>query len=125
MTYSVAQQVARHFSSMFRPIQCNQASANLPRPRLQLTTPIAACSVWAHVVQGWGLHIWGDVEHPTPWSSAKQPTGSGPDSPYWDVVLQTSAKHVGLLIHKGEEKAAGTSRHDTAACMLTGGHSRL
>lgn len=55
------------------------------------------------------MHIWGDVEHPTPWSSAKQPTGSGPEGPYWDVVLQTSAKHVGLLIHKGEEKAAGDS----------------
>uniref|UniRef100_A0A383WMX3 pullulanase n=1 Tax=Tetradesmus obliquus TaxID=3088 RepID=A0A383WMX3_TETOB len=61
---------------------------------------------------GWGLHIWGDVEHPTPWSSAKQPTGSGPEGPYWDVVLQTSAKHVGLLIHKGEEKAAGAEHVD-------------
>eukprot|EP00882_Tetradesmus_deserticola_P023731 GHRQ01025841.1.p2 GENE.GHRQ01025841.1~~GHRQ01025841.1.p2 ORF type:complete len:108 (+),score=47.14 GHRQ01025841.1:680-1003(+) len=63
-------------------------------------------------LQGWGLHVWGDVEHPTPWSSAKQPSGSGPEGPYWDVALQVSAKHVGLLIHKGEEKAAGAEHVD-------------
>jgi hypothetical protein len=78
--------------------------------QLHVTAAITACLHRVLAVQGWGLHIWGDVDHPTPWSSAKQPSGSGPEGPYWDVELQTSAKHVGLLIHKGEEKAAGTAR---------------
>jgi len=60
-----------------------------------------------HHLQGWGLHVWGSVAQPTPWSKPLPPSGLGPDGPYWDIQLTTAARHVGVLIHKGEEKAAG------------------
>lgn len=58
-------------------------------------------------MQGWGLHVWGNVTNQTNWNTPQQPTGLGREGPYWDIKLQTSANHVGVLIHKGEEKAAG------------------
>ncbi|KAF8068441.1 PU1 [Scenedesmus sp. PABB004] len=61
---------------------------------------------------GWNLHLWGDVEAATSWSAPKQPTGTGPEGPYWDIKLKPGAGHVGLLIHKGEEKAAGAEHVD-------------
>eukprot|EP00775_Hariotina_reticulata_P002314 gene2314-2622_t len=66
--------------------------------------------------QGWGLHVWGSVAQPTPWSKALPPSGLGPDGPYWDIQLTAAARHVGVLIHKGEEKAAGAEHIDPNNC---------
>lgn len=72
------------------------------RAYVQLSSP-------KYALQGWGLHVWGDVIQPTPWSTPLPPSGLGPEGAYWDIKLLTSANHVGALIHKGEEKAAGWS----------------
>jgi hypothetical protein len=35
------------------------------------------------------------------------PSGQDEQGPYWDIQLWEDASNVGLLIHRGEEKAAG------------------
>jgi hypothetical protein len=74
---------------------------------LQATVLHVRRNLLCHHLQGWGLHVWGSVAQPTPWSKPLPPSGLGPDGPYWDIQLTAASRHVGVLIHKGEEKAAG------------------
>lgn len=55
----------------------------------------------------WGLHVWGAASFTTDWSSPLTPNGSDARSSYWDLLVSSEdSAVVGLLVHKGELKAA-------------------
>lgn len=68
---------------------------------------------------GWGLHVWGDVEAETDWQQPLQPRGLGGEGGaagdadatgscsfpvVWDVPLREGARTVNLLPHSGDSK---------------------
>jgi hypothetical protein len=59
-------------------------------------------------MQGWGLHVWGGAVVHTDWQQPLPASGydSVRGSAYWDVQIKAVDCNVGLLIHKGEMKAA-------------------
>ncbi len=57
--------------------------------------------------EGWGLHTWMDAARETAWSDPLPPTGRDEFGVYWDVPLRESAKQLGFIIHKGDEKDPG------------------
>lgn len=61
--------------------------------------------------RGWALHLWGDVAEGTrsEWPKGLSPSGADASGSYWDLPLKPNAQHVGLLIHKGESKAASAN----------------
>lgn len=72
------------------------------------------CVVLLRLLQGWQLHVWGDVNSAPAWGHGLAPSGFD-DGPYWELSLKASANHVGVLVYKGdsskgEEKAAGGYR---------------
>jgi hypothetical protein len=76
---------------------------------------VSCCAMLWCGVQGWALHVWGDVKEAPAWGEGLQPTGFN-DGPFWTLKLKPSANHVGVLIYKGdstkgEEKAAGGCDH--------------
>ena len=55
----------------------------------------------------WGLHVWGASPVQTDWSTPLQPCGSDGNSCFWDITInKEDSAVVGLLVHKGELKAA-------------------
>ncbi|MGQ0841332.1 pullulanase-type alpha-1,6-glucosidase [Actinokineospora sp.] len=56
---------------------------------------------------GWGLHVWGDVEQPTEWTSPRPFSGETPFGRFAWVKLKPGAKQVGIITHKGDEKDGG------------------
>ncbi|OLR92146.1 pullulanase-type alpha-1,6-glucosidase [Actinokineospora bangkokensis] len=56
---------------------------------------------------GWGVHVWGDVETPTDWASPLPFAGETPYGRFAWVKLKPGAKQVGVITHKGDEKDGG------------------
>ncbi|MFJ2032105.1 pullulanase-type alpha-1,6-glucosidase [Streptosporangium sp. NPDC087985] len=56
---------------------------------------------------GWGLHVWGDVETPTEWGSPLPLTGEDSYGRFAWIKLKPGAANVGIIIHKGDEKDGG------------------
>ncbi|GGQ09444.1 pullulanase-type alpha-1,6-glucosidase [Streptosporangium pseudovulgare] len=56
---------------------------------------------------GWGLHVWGDVERPTEWGSPLPLTGEDSYGRFAWVKLKPGATDVGIIVHKGDEKDGG------------------
>ncbi|MFI6813676.1 pullulanase-type alpha-1,6-glucosidase [Nonomuraea sp. NPDC050328] len=56
---------------------------------------------------GWGLHVWGDVERPTAWDAPLPLHGEDAFGRFAWIRLTPGATGVGLLVHKGEEKDGG------------------
>jgi Bacterial pullanase-associated domain len=72
---------------------------------------VKECDECEAAVQGWGLHVWGaGAVYNTSWDSPMPMTGQESASCFWDVPLRpASTAEVGLIVHKGEQKAAGGS----------------
>ncbi|SEG10522.1 alpha-1,6-glucosidases, pullulanase-type [Thermomonospora echinospora] len=56
---------------------------------------------------GWGLHVWGDVERPTTWDKPAAFTGKDSYGRFAWIKLKPGATNVGLIVHKGDEKDGG------------------
>ncbi|MBC6460909.1 pullulanase-type alpha-1,6-glucosidase [Actinomadura sp. HBU206391] len=56
---------------------------------------------------GWGLHVWGDVEQPTTWERPLPFAGEDGYGAFAWVKLKPGATNVGIAPHKGEEKDGG------------------
>ncbi|MEV6984687.1 pullulanase-type alpha-1,6-glucosidase [Sphaerisporangium sp. NPDC051017] len=56
---------------------------------------------------GWGLHVWGDVERPTDWGSPLPLTGEDAYGRFAWIKLKPGAASVGIITHKGDEKDGG------------------
>ncbi|CRK57908.1 Neopullulanase / Maltodextrin glucosidase [Alloactinosynnema sp. L-07] len=56
---------------------------------------------------GWGLHVWGDVETPTEWSTPLPFAGETGYGRFAWVKLKPGATQVGFITHKGDEKDGG------------------
>ncbi|MFI9559632.1 pullulanase-type alpha-1,6-glucosidase [Nonomuraea endophytica] len=56
---------------------------------------------------GWGLHVWGDVERPTEWGTPVAFQGEDAFGRFAWIKLKPGATSVGLLPHKGDEKDGG------------------
>ncbi|MDP9862279.1 MULTISPECIES: pullulanase-type alpha-1,6-glucosidase [Streptosporangium] len=56
---------------------------------------------------GWGLHVWGDVEKPTEWGSPLPLTGEDAYGRFAWIKLKPGAANVGIIVHKGDEKDGG------------------
>jgi len=58
--------------------------------------------------EGWGLHVWGDVDEATlsgvTWEAPLQPVRSDAFGIVFEVPLTASAESIGYLVHKGDEK---------------------
>lgn len=98
-----------------RAKQLPPLSAWLCRLMLTCNTVLCCAVLWLHVpsppLQGWKLHVWGDVKEAPAWGRGLEPTGFD-DGPFWVLKLKPGANHVGCLVYKGdstqgEEKAAG------------------
>ncbi|WP_308250305.1 pullulanase-type alpha-1,6-glucosidase [Sphaerisporangium fuscum] len=57
--------------------------------------------------EGWGLHVWGDVEQPTEWGGPLPLTGEDAFGRFAWIKLRPGATSVGLIAHKGDEKDGG------------------
>ncbi|GAA3814063.1 hypothetical protein GCM10022226_38580 [Sphaerisporangium flaviroseum] len=56
---------------------------------------------------GWGLHVWGDVEQPTEWGAPLPLTGEDAFGRFAWIKLKPGATSVGIIAHKGDEKDGG------------------
>nr|BFE77871.1 hypothetical protein GCM10020093_004720 [Planobispora longispora] len=56
---------------------------------------------------GWGLHVWGDVENPTDWAEPLPLTGEDAYGRFAWIKLKPGAANVGIIAHKGDEKDGG------------------
>lgn len=56
---------------------------------------------------GWGLHVWGDVEQPTEWGAPLPLTGEDSFGRFAWIRLKPGATGVGIIAHKGDEKDGG------------------
>ncbi|WP_433256416.1 pullulanase-type alpha-1,6-glucosidase [Streptosporangium sp. CA-135522] len=56
---------------------------------------------------GWGLHVWGDVDRPTEWTSPLPLTGEDSYGRFAWIKLKPGATDVGIIVHKGDEKDGG------------------
>ncbi|MFD8563981.1 pullulanase-type alpha-1,6-glucosidase [Streptosporangium canum] len=56
---------------------------------------------------GWGLHVWGDVDKPTEWGSPLPLTGEDSYGRFAWIKLKPGASNVGIIVHKGDEKDGG------------------
>ncbi|GGK62553.1 hypothetical protein Sme01_04530 [Sphaerisporangium melleum] len=56
---------------------------------------------------GWGLHVWGDVEQPTEWGTPLPLTGEDSSGRFAWIKLRPGAASVGLITHNGDEKDGG------------------
>ncbi|GAA2856463.1 hypothetical protein GCM10010517_14780 [Streptosporangium fragile] len=56
---------------------------------------------------GWGLHVWGDVENPTEWAEPLPLTGEDAYGRFAWIKLKPGATNVGIIAHKGDEKDGG------------------
>ncbi|MBB5132050.1 pullulanase-type alpha-1,6-glucosidase [Thermocatellispora tengchongensis] len=56
---------------------------------------------------GWGLHVWGDVEQPTDWASPLPLRGEDAFGRFAWIRLKPGAANVGLVVHRGDEKDGG------------------
>ncbi|WP_371785244.1 pullulanase-type alpha-1,6-glucosidase [Streptosporangium subroseum] len=56
---------------------------------------------------GWGLHVWGDVENPTEWAEPLPLTGEDSYGRFAWIKLKPGAAGVGIIAHKGDEKDGG------------------
>ncbi|MBF8185088.1 pullulanase-type alpha-1,6-glucosidase [Nonomuraea sp. K274] len=56
---------------------------------------------------GWGLHVWGDVENPTEWGSPLALEGEDAYGRFAWIRLKPGATSVGIIAHKGDEKDGG------------------
>ncbi|WP_436757600.1 pullulanase-type alpha-1,6-glucosidase [Streptosporangium sp. V21-05] len=56
---------------------------------------------------GWGLHVWGDVENPTEWATPLPLTGEDSYGRFAWIKLKPGATSVGIIAHKGDEKDGG------------------
>ncbi|WP_248965057.1 pullulanase-type alpha-1,6-glucosidase [Sphaerisporangium perillae] len=56
---------------------------------------------------GWGLHVWGDVEQPTEWGAPLPLTGEDAFGRFAWIKLKPGAASVGIITHKGDEKDGG------------------
>ncbi|MFI6480774.1 pullulanase-type alpha-1,6-glucosidase [Nonomuraea sp. NPDC050663] len=56
---------------------------------------------------GWGLHVWGDVEQPTEWGAPLALTGEDSFGRFAWIKLKPGATTVGIIAHKGDEKDGG------------------
>ncbi|GAA1282639.1 pullulanase-type alpha-1,6-glucosidase [Saccharothrix xinjiangensis] len=74
--------------------------------------PAAGSSDWLVVhynrpngdYDGWGLHVWGDVEGAPTWDAPLPFAGETPYGRFAWVKLKPGARSVGLIAHKGDEK---------------------
>ncbi|PPK66381.1 alpha-amylase family glycosyl hydrolase [Actinokineospora auranticolor] len=64
---------------------------------------------------GWGLHVWGDVESPTSWTSPLPFAGETPYGRFAWVRLLPGARQVGFIVHNGDEKDGADRTADPAA----------
>ncbi|WP_424187506.1 pullulanase-associated domain-containing protein [Actinokineospora sp. G85] len=64
---------------------------------------------------GWGLHVWGDVESPTDWAAPLPFAGETAFGRFAWVRLKPGARQVGLITHRGEEKDGGDRLVDPSA----------
>ncbi|MQA25983.1 MAG: pullulanase-type alpha-1,6-glucosidase [Micromonosporaceae bacterium] len=64
---------------------------------------------------GWGLHVWGDVEQPTDWSSPLPFAGEDSYGRFAWVKLKPGASQVDYIAHRGDEKDCGADRTVDAA----------
>ncbi|WP_433360246.1 pullulanase-type alpha-1,6-glucosidase [Streptosporangium sp. CA-115845] len=56
---------------------------------------------------GWGLHVWGDVENPTEWAEPLKLTGEDAYGRFAWIKLKPGASNVGIIAHRGDEKDGG------------------
>ncbi|GAA4192227.1 hypothetical protein GCM10022252_33280 [Streptosporangium oxazolinicum] len=56
---------------------------------------------------GWGLHVWGDVENPTEWANPLPLTGEDSYGRFAWIKLKPGATSVGIIAHRGDEKDGG------------------
>ncbi|MFC4529216.1 pullulanase-type alpha-1,6-glucosidase [Sphaerisporangium dianthi] len=56
---------------------------------------------------GWGLHVWGDVEQPTEWGAPLPLNGEDSFGRFAWIKLKPGAASVGIIAHKGDEKDGG------------------
>ncbi|WP_240506517.1 pullulanase-type alpha-1,6-glucosidase [Thermoactinospora rubra] len=56
---------------------------------------------------GWGLHVWGDVEQPTDWAGPLPLRGEDGYGRFAWIKLKPGATSVGVIAHKGDEKDGG------------------
>ncbi|MDH2424921.1 pullulanase-type alpha-1,6-glucosidase [Sphaerisporangium sp. TRM90804] len=56
---------------------------------------------------GWGLHVWGDVEQPTEWGSPLPLRGEDAYGRFAWIKLKPGATSVGIIAHRGDEKDGG------------------
>ncbi|GLZ43191.1 alpha-amylase family glycosyl hydrolase [Actinokineospora sp. NBRC 105648] len=64
--------------------------------------------------QGWGLHVWGDVEAPTEWAAPLPFAGETDYGRFAWVRLKPGAREVGFVVHRGDEKDGGDRLVDPA-----------
>jgi pullulanase-type alpha-1,6-glucosidase len=64
---------------------------------------------------GWGLHVWGDVERPTDWASPVPFAGETGYGRFAHVKLKPGARQVGFVVHRGDEKDGGDRFVDPSA----------
>ncbi|MGW4638519.1 pullulanase-type alpha-1,6-glucosidase [Sphaerisporangium sp. NPDC004334] len=77
---------------------------------------------------GWGLHVWGDVEQPTEWGTPLALTGEDSFGRFAWIRLKPGAASVGLITHKGDEKDGGDRAVDprrTGEVWLTEGRPEV
>ncbi|MFC4335852.1 pullulanase-type alpha-1,6-glucosidase [Salininema proteolyticum] len=54
----------------------------------------------------WDLHVWGSAAaEETPWEEPLQPSGTDSWGAYWDVPVQDVNGELGLIVHKGDDRA--------------------
>ncbi|GAA3136998.1 hypothetical protein GCM10010466_29760 [Planomonospora alba] len=63
---------------------------------------------------GWGLHVWGDVERPTEWAQPLALTGEDAYGRFAWIRLKPGAREVGIIAHKGDDKDGGDRIVDPA-----------
>ncbi|GAT64506.1 sulfonate ABC transporter ATP-binding protein [Planomonospora sphaerica] len=63
---------------------------------------------------GWGLHVWGDVENPTDWAKPLPLTGQDAYGRFAWIKLKPGAREVGIIAHRGDEKDGGDRIVDPA-----------
>ncbi|GAA1277011.1 hypothetical protein GCM10009677_33660 [Sphaerisporangium rubeum] len=63
---------------------------------------------------GWGLHVWGDVENPTAWDAPVPFDGEDAYGRFAWIKLKPGATSVGIIAHKGDEKDGGDRLIDPA-----------
>ena len=60
--------------------------------------------------EGWGLHVWGDVEHEPSWQDPLPFAGQTAYGRFAWVKLRPGARSVGIIVHRGDEKDVAEDR---------------